>query len=399
MQTVVVGSTSPARGEGSFLVVGDGRDRIRDLDWFTDNGVSPLGYNNYLMNRWIFDFQKSLAPHRQPQVFQSETAERCADVLCSATGMDRVFFANSGTEATEAALKLARLWWHKRGQPGRDLILTLPNNFHGRTGLSMAASDSAKYHKAGFGMPPPGHAVLNLFQEERHYPDNGMAVYGGADKVPWHRVAAVITAPVRGNNVVEPYPDGAMKALRKLCDDMDTLLIFDEVQSGSGRAGFIDPAIDAVPDILCLGKGLAAGFPMSAMLARGDISDTFRPGEHFSTFGGSTNLVMHIAANFMEWVVEHGADIRALGERFRVGLAKIVGIADVKGIGMMTAFTPDYQGYDAFQLCEAAKSEGLLMITFRKDGQIKLYPPLNSESAEITFGLRALAAAMASVRK
>lgn len=400
MQTVATGDIVPVTGYGPWLLDSNSN---KFLDWFTDNGVSPLGYNDPMVNHWMLEFIKRQTPHRQPQVYQSPTAEACAQTLCVATGMDKVFFANSGAEAAEAAIKLARLYWHKRGAEGRDLILTLPNNFHGRTGLSMAAGDSATYHKRGFGAPPLGYGVLNLFNESRHYPDNGMVVYDKTIAVPWHRVAAIITAPVRGNNVVEPYAPGQMAHLRSLCDQSGSLLIFDEVQSGSGRAGwaaaFMDPTIGAIPDILCLGKGVAAGFPMSAMLARGEVADTFRPGEHFSTFGGSTNMILYIADSFMRWVQQNDVSIRAMGLTFREALAMIPGIVDVKGLGMMVAFTPDYQGYDALQLCEAAKSEGLLLVTFRRDGQIKAYPPLNIGTTDLMAGIRKLKSAMAKVRR
>jgi acetylornithine/succinyldiaminopimelate/putrescine aminotransferase len=338
--------------------------------------------------------------------------------------MDKAFFANSGTEANEAAIKLARkYWWDKQGQPmqlrskpnphdpsgqlgtlkrsgtlaataHRHVILTMEGNFHGRTGHSMAAGDYrvSPYHRHGFGDPPLGYGVLsNDFQQ---------VVTDGEEHMPlgpeWDTVAAVIMAPVLGNNVVTTYNAAFWTRLQELHEQHGFLLIFDDVQAGSGRAGHFaswqHPDCGLQPDIMTLAKGMAMGFPMSVMLAGEDIAEAFTPGTHFNTFGGSP-FMCHMACKMIEWLDEHILEVRANGEYIRTALANMPWMHDVDGWGMLNAFTPDFEfhGYNGYDFIHEARKHGLSLVTHRPFGPIRFTPRLNIERIELTIALDLLA--------
>lgn len=404
MKTVTNVGFNAAAGKGASLVDENGKAH---LDWFNDNGVTPLGYNDPYLTQAMTHFMLSGAPHRQPQVYGSHTANGYARALCDATAMDGVFFSNSGAESVEAAIKMARLYWHKQGQP-RHGIVSLPNQFHGRAGFTMAASDSAPYHREGFGPMPEGFLLWQPdagnteprgpFQ--RHY-DNGRQPLAEED-IDWPSVAAIVLAPVLGNNVVEPYPEWLWNRINAIRERYGCLVIFDEVQTGMGRCGYISaqeaPEVGTRPDIITFGKGMAGGWPIAATLARGQVADAFFPGSHFSTFGGSSNAIIHVAHAYLAWVTSHAPQVRENMKQFAIRLGQMDGVDTATSFGGMVQFVPDYDGYDAIQLMERCRANGLLIVTFRKSGPIKVYLPLNSRSTDVQRGLRTLQAALAELK-
>ena len=386
---------------GSQLQMADG---TCCLDFWGDEGVASLGYNSDIMRQAINDFLDTGLPHRLPQVYNSATRSALAEKLCSELGYDRVFFANSGTEANEAAIKLARLFHHKSGRANKMGILTLPNNFHGTTGLAMASCDStdSPRRKEGFGPMAAGFGVLDLDEtdprrwEVRWHP--GTDGYGDGD------VGAVICAPILGNNCVKVYPPGYLQALREWCDERGALLIYDEVQSGCGRTGhraaFQHPMVGVKPDIISLGKGIALGFPMTATLAMEHVASVMEPGCHYSSFAGG-DFICHMAMALQSWLDVNQNSIHRRGKQITAAMERMPWIKQVDGIGLMRAFTPDFanNGYDGPQFCAQAAKNGLLLATFRRYGAIRFNPPLNVRGSELNEAFEILEATHLALAK
>lgn len=391
------------------------------LDFWGDEGVCSLGYNSPDYRVMLETFHSSQSPHQLPDVYPHAKRWEAAEIICDRTGMDRIFFANSGTEANEAMIKIARKhWWDREGQPmaseqfigetsgkvrsrpsgalartaERYQILTMAGNFHGRTGLSLAATDPrvSPYHRWGFGPPAPGFGVIDCIEVEGR-PHFVQVVTDGVEHEPkaieWHRVAAITMAPVLGNNLVHTYPRTFWEALGRLREAHGMLVMFDDVQAGNGRAGYHatwqHPDIAETlgqPDIMALGKGMAMGFPMSAMLASEDVAKAFTPGVHFNTFGGSP-LVCHAATHYYKWLDDNLGRVRRHGDTIRKTLLAHEWVESVDGWGLLNAFTPKWEGFDGFQLCHAARAKGLSVVTHRQFGPIRFTPPMNIQIADI----------------
>lgn len=382
--------------QGSYLRTDDGR---KLLDFWGDEGVASLGYNSPDVRLAIRNFLASGLPHRLPQTYGSASRTELAAKLCSELGFDQVFFANSGTEANEAAIKLARLYQHKSGCPDKMGVLTLPNNFHGTTGFAMAACDSvdSPRRKEGFGPMPAGFGVLNLDAETGEgmiewSPESLSAGFGE------HDVGAVICAPILGNNCVQVYGHDFLLRLREWCDDHGALLLYDEVQSGCGRTGyraaFQHPDVGVKPDIISLGKGIALGFPMTATLAMNNVAQAMEPGCHYSSFAGG-DFICQMALHLQRWLDAHLDEVHDKGALITRKFAELPWVLSDDGYGFMRAFTPDFAkfGYNGFQFCAEASRHGLLLATFRAHGAIRFNPPLNVSVEELDEAFQALEAA------
>jgi len=374
------------------------------LDYWGDEGVCSLGYNSPEVFRAIHKFLGTGYPHQLPDIYPHPLRYQLADMLCERTGMDRVFLANSGTEANESAIKIARKYWWDRGKhtkyddkvAERHIIFTIEGNFHGRTGLSLAAGDFrvSPYHRWGFGPLPEGFAVLTADPDWTR-PVFKQVVSNGEEHEPvepdWESAAAIILAPVLGNNCVRTYPQAFFDELMYIRQKYGVLLIFDDVQAGSGRAGAYATwqHYNVKPDIMTLAKGMAMGFPMSAMLATEKVARTFTPGVHFNTFGGSP-FVCHMAIEMLRWLDDHMEEINEKGKFIREWLASLDDcIGAVDGIGMLNAFTPvwDELPFDGFQLIREARKHGLSMATHRASGPVRFTPPLNVAMEEINTAI------------
>lgn len=395
------------------------------LDFWGDEGVCSLGYNTPQLLQAIQSFLGTGAPHQLPDVYPNKVRWDAAELICRSTEMDRIFFANSGAEANETAIKLARKFaWDQEGKPmenenyigevsgevrtrrsdryaavaKRHVVLTVAGNFHGRTAFAMAAADFrvSPYHRFGYGPLPMGFGVLD--------PDQGwqQVVTDGREheaRTPdWSTVAAVTLAPVLGNNVVHTYSREFWEQLGALRKQHGFLIIHDDVQAGSGRAGHFatyqglhEDAELVRPDILCLGKGIALGFPMSAVLASERVTASFTPGVHFNTFGGSP-WVCHMASVYYRWLGENLDKVRANGERIRLAFASRPWIKHHDGMGMLNAFTPDFErfGYSGYNFSHRARDFGLSLVTHRPYGPIRFTPPMNISDADLARALDAL---------
>jgi len=361
------------------------------LDFFADVGTASLGYNSPHARAALARMLGDAIPIHSPNLFQHEERNRAARRLCEATEMDRVFFCNSGTEAAEAAIKAARKYhYDRRGDYSRNDILTAVGGFHGRTMGALAAGDGPRHHLDGFA--PLCSGFRRALTPETDF-----------DTLRTD-LAAVMLAPVFGNNDVWEYPDGFLLKLSEWCKATGTLLIFDEVQSGSGRTGRMTYAqrIGVKPDIICLAKGVAAGAPVGATLFRGEVAETFTPGSHFSTFGGNPFSCVMVNA-MLDWLFgdeDNGAEgaklwtVSPKGEGLKDAIAeRLPKATNVRGPGMLLAFdTPA----DSITLARECEKRGLLIGAFRKGpGPVKITPPLNVTEDELAEGVSKLAEAHA----
>jgi acetylornithine/N-succinyldiaminopimelate aminotransferase len=372
------------------------------LDFWGDEGVASMGYNSTEFVTAMQAFMASGQPHRLPDVYPHELRFAAAEIICSRTGMDRLFFSNSGTEANEAAIKLARKYWWDReaaeGQPGfgdsfpqhkncarRHKIYTIAGNFHGRTGYSLAASDFqvSPYHRVGFGVSAPGFGVISDDLKEVAF--DGV-VLGGESEPDWTKVAAVMMAPVLGNNLVKTYPKEFWERLEAARAKHGFLIIFDDVQAGNGRAGHFATwqKYGVKPDIMTLSKGIAMGMPMSVTLASEAVAASFTLGVHFNTFGG-TLLCCHLAIALYQWLDANIEKVRANGDYIREQFASRKWISHFDGSGMLNAFQPDFStfGYNGYQFIAESRARGLAIVTHRELGMIRFTPPLNVSRVDL----------------
>ena len=304
--------------------------------------------------------------------------ERLGDALCASTGMERVFFCNSGTEANEAAIKLARLHGFHR-QVAEPTILVLDNAFHGRTMAALAATGNAKAQE-GFGPLPAGFVRV---------PFNDLdAIDAAAAEHP--NIVAILAEPIQGEGGIRVPDAGYLQGLRRRCDDQGWLLMLDEIQTGVGRTGtwLACQQEDVTPDVVTLAKALGNGVPVGACLARGVAADVLGPGSHGSTFGGNP-LAASAGLAVMETIAEEQLPARAaeLGERmlrrFREALADEPMVVDIRGRGLMLGIELDRPCGDLVRL---ALDEHLL-INVTAQSVIRLLPPLiitNDEADHIT---------------
>lgn len=286
---------------------------------------------------------------------------------------DRVFFCNSGAEANEAAIKLARKYFYDRGEAHRHRILALEQSFHGRTFATLSATGQEKIRK---GFDP----ILNGFD---FAPFNDIeALKNGVNET----TCAVMIEPIQGEGGVRCPSEGYIEAVRKVCDETGTLLIFDEVQTGIGRTGrlFAYEHYDAAPDIMTLAKALGNGLPIGAMLAREDVAAAFQPGSHASTFGG-TPLITAAALEVLrvmerENIIEN---CREVGEYFRGQLLELQKrhpvIQDVRGVGLMIGMSLSIEGLPIVNAC----MEKGFLINCVQEKVLRFVPPLIITKNEI----------------
>lgn len=365
-------------GHGSMLM-GNG---IPYIDFFTDVGTASLGYAAPEHERALKRVLRSGLVHH-PILFRNADRDLAAERLCAMTGMDKVFFSNSGAESVECAIKIARKhWWDNKGKTngGHPIIFCQRGSFHGRTLAGVAAGDGPWYHRSGFEPLPQG---FGHFERWRDVPEDA---------------AAIMISPIFGNNDVKPFSGSSwdenvkeLRLLRNYCDQEGIILIFDEVQSGGGRCGAVtySEKIGVRPDILTLGKGIAAGAPVGATLARGDFANQITPGVHFSTFGGNP-LCIAFLDEMLDWLSkrENIARIEATGslmERMLVGATHVL---NIRRQGMLIGVDLDI---DTLNLAHECKDGGLLLGAFRQGpGVLKLTPPLNITDIELNAGMKVL---------
>jgi len=293
-------------------------------------------------------------------IYYTEEQVRLAELLVKVSPHQKAFFCNSGAEANEGAIKLARKY------TGKGEIIAMENSFHGRTITTITATGQHKYKK-NFGPLTPGF---------KHVP------YGDVEAVReaiTHKTAAVLVEPIQGEGGIIIPPEGYLEELKKVCHENDVLLIFDEVQTGFGRTGemFASQTFKVAPDITTLAKAIAGGFPMGAVLASEEVGNAFEPGDHAATFGGGP-LACAAALASIQTIQDEGllAQSRSRGECFKTQLKDLFQeygmVEDVRGRGMMLGME---MGMPCASMVDEMRQQGVL-VNCTAGNVLRFVPPL-----------------------
>lgn len=346
MQTYARQPVAFVRGEGTILWDSEGK---RYLDFLGGLAVTSLGHAHPAVADALADQARTLL-HVSNLYLNAEQPQLAARLDRLLGGGGRVFFANSGAEANECAIKLARRYGQSNGGPARYEVLAAYASFHGRTLTTLAATGQPQKHEP-FQPLPPGF---------RHVPFADVDALAG---VLDERVCAVLLEPLQGEGGVNVAPAGYLEAVRALCDEREALLIVDEVQTGLGRTGrwFGFQHSDVQPDVVTMAKALGNGVPIGACWARADVAAAFRPGDHASTFGGQP-LAARAALAVLDVMEAEDVPARAAraGAVLRDALAALPGVVNVRGAGLLLAaeLAP---GIEAGPVASACLEAGLVL--------------------------------------
>jgi acetylornithine/N-succinyldiaminopimelate aminotransferase len=357
-----------ARGEGVWLWDTEGK---RYLDGLSGIAVNGLGHAHPRFVQALSD-QAARLVHAS-NLYRIPEQERLAELLCGLSGMDNVFFCNSGCEANEAAIKLARLYGHQKGVE-QPTIVVMERAFHGRTIATLSATGARKV-QAGF------EPLLSGFLRVPYDDLQTLAQVAAHNK----NIVAVLVEPIQGEGGIQVPDDGYLPQLRAACDRHGWLLMLDEVQSGIGRTGkwFAHQLTGIRPDVMTLAKGLGNGVPIGACLAAGAAAQVFHPGNHGSTFGGNplSCVAAHTTLSIIaeEQLLDNAVRI---GDLIRTGLherlARQPAVRQIRGRGLMVGIDLDRP---CGSLVQAALDRGLL-INVTADTVLRLLPPLIMQPAQ-----------------
>ena len=357
------------RGQGSTLVDSDDN---KYLDCLSGIAVCGLGHAHPELADVLFEQAKNL--WHTSNLYRVELQESLANSLSKITKQERVFFCNSGAEANEAAIKLAKKHGSDKGIKD-PTIVTMNGSFHGRTMATLSATGNPKVH-SGFSPLLQGFSHIDYDSAEE-----------AARAIQARDVVAVLVEPIQGEGGIVVPEKGYLSKLRKLCNDTDTLLMLDEVQTGIGRTGewfaFQEEGIQ--PDVLTIAKGLGNGIPIGACLAKGAAGNVLTPGTHGSTFGGNP-LVARVALKVLEIIEREGLLERArhLGEwirhQFKEKLESLAGVIEIRGRGLMIGIELDRP---CAEIVELALKEKLL-VNVASGNVVRLLPPLILKDEEAT---------------
>ncbi|MCI8878535.1 MAG: aspartate aminotransferase family protein [Oscillospiraceae bacterium] len=365
------------RGRGATLWDTEGKEYI---DFTSGIGVCSLGYANEAWAKAIYD--QAMKVGHISNLFYTEPYARLASKLVPAAGMAAAFFGNSGAEANEGMIKLARKYSFEKYGKGRATIITLKNSFHGRTITTLKATGQDHFHEYFFPF------TEGFRYAEANNMDSLMAEADGD-------VCAVMMELIQGEGGVNPLQREYVQSVAKLCREKDWLLLIDEVQTGIGRTGtlFAFQQFDIEPDVLTFAKGIAGGLPFGGFLVNEKCRNVLRAGDHGSTFGGNPmaaaagNVVMDaMTPAFLE-------EVQKKGEYLRRGIAALNSpyVSGVRGMGLMIG--AGIQGMAHKELKDKLMAEGLLCLTAGSD-TLRLLPPLVITEAEIDKGLEIMARVM-----
>lgn len=367
------------RGQGARLWDADGKEY---LDFLAGIAVNGVGHCHPNVVRAIQEQAATLI--HTSNLYHTAPQAALADKLAQISAFDRAFFCNSGAEANEAALKIARKWGKAKGGERKFHIVTAERSFHGRTMATVTATAQPKY-QAPFTPLVPGFAYV---------PFNDIAALESAVT---EEICAVLLEPIQGEGGVYPAHQKYLEAARDLCDKHGALLIFDEVQTGVGRTGkwWAYEHFGVVPDIMTLAKSLGGGVPIGACLARGDAAETFVPGDHGSTFAGNPLAASAALAVLQTVEDEHLlANAHAMGAYFVQRLREAPTgdkIAEVRGLGLMLGV--ELKAPDARRVQSEALERGLILNAIG-DHILRLLPPLIINKADIDQAMDVLKAVL-----
>ena len=361
-------------GKGSYLYASDGK---KYLDFVSGIAVNSLGHAHPKLVKTIKDQSKKL--WHVSNSFQIPEGERLAKKLCQKTFADYVIFQNSGAEATEAAIKVARRYFYSLGKPKKNRILCIKNSFHGRTIAAIFASGSKKMTE-GFGPKVQGFDHFNFGDHKK------------LNKLITKKTAAIMVETIMGEGGIKVIPDWCLKGLRKICNKKGVLLILDEVQCGIGRTGdfFAFDNSKVKPDIVPIAKGIGGGFPLGAVLMNKKVASGMIAGTHGSTFGGNPlamkigNEVMNIISkkNFLNNVKKNSKYFHNQLNKIKEKFPKL--IKDVRGKGFLIGLQL-YKDQTNF-IRDLMKNK---LLTIRAaENVIRILPPLNVKKKEINQALK-----------
>lgn len=379
MQTYARFPLAFVKGEGCYLWDADGK---KYLDWLGGIAVNSLGHSHPEILEVIR--RQSAELIHTSNLFYTEPQARLAKLLCEHSFADRVFFCNSGAEANEAAVKLARKWGKFSRKPDRFQILTVKQSFHGRT-LAMIAATGQDKVKQGFDPIPEGFHTVEYHDLDR------------MKEAITPQTCAIMVEPVLGEGGILFHSEDYLRGLRKLCDEHELLLIFDEIQAGMGRTGKVwaYEHYGVPPDILTTAKGLGTGLPIGACLAREEVAAAFTPGTHGTTFGGNP-LVCAVAEKFFQILLQKDflAQVQEVGAYLLSGLSELMEnfkqLKECRGKGMMLGATLDQE---ARPIVDHALAHGLI-INSPQPNFLRFVPPLILTQAQADEGLKILRQAL-----
>lgn len=356
-------------GKGSTVSDDKGKQYI---DFGSGIGVTAFGFCD---NQWKMAVEMQLDKlQHTSNLYFTEPCAKLAEMLCEKSGMKKVFFANSGAEANEGAIKFARKYSFDKYGEGRSTIITLENSFHGRTITTLSATGQDVFH-----------TTFAPFTEGfRYCPANDIEKL---NEMADDDVCAIMFECVQGEGGVNNLDYDFVKAIEKLSVEKDILMIVDEVQTGNGRTGryFAYQNYDIMPDIVSTAKGLAGGLPMGAVLFGEKLKDTVTPSSHGSTFGGNPicaagaiSIVSRIDDDFL-------AEVRRKSDYIKSALLKLGGVKSVSGMGLMLGIETEKNSKDIANEC---LKKGLLVLTAKE--KVRLLPALNITQCELDRGLKIL---------
>jgi acetylornithine/N-succinyldiaminopimelate aminotransferase len=362
------------RGEGVRVWDSDGKDY---LDFISGIGVNAVGHCHPEIAKAIESQLKKLL--HCSNLYHINLQTKLAEALCEVSFADKVFFSNSGAEANEAAIKLARRFGSK-AEGRRYEIITMKGSFHGRTLATLKATAQTKYQN-GFGPFLPGF---------KYSPFNDLK---GVKKAISPKTCAVMLEPIQGEGGINVASEAFLRELRQFCDEKEILLILDEVQCGLGRTGkmFAYQHYGIEPDVMTLAKPLGGGMPIGATLAKEKVASAFEPGTHASTFGGNP-LACSAALAFLKVVKKENLveKARESGNYFQAGLEelkkKFPFVKEVRGKGLMIGLELGFSGKDIVKRC---RERGLL-INCTVEKVLRFLPPLIVEERDINESVKIL---------
>ena len=370
-------------GTGSWLVEQDGR---RFLDLGAGIAVNALGHAHPALVAALTEQAGAL--WHVSNLYNIPAQQKLADALVAQTFADTVFFTNSGTEACELAVKMARKYWYDKGTPERSEIITFSGAFHGRSSAGIAAAGSEKMTK-GFGPLLPGFTHLEFGDHE--------ALQAAVSD----QTAAIMVEPIQGEGGIRPLPDVCLKGLRELCDTHGILLILDEVQCGMGRTGklFAHEWAGITPDIMMVAKGIGGGFPLGAVLATENAASGMTAGTHGSTYGGNP-LACAVGAKVMEIIADDAflAEVNRKAALMRQKLEGLIAaypdvFESVRGSGLMLGLKCKANNAE---FVKAGYGQGILTVP-AADNVVRLLPALNIADEDIAQAVTRLDAAAAQL--
>lgn len=373
MSTYAYLDAAIAKGEGVYLY---DTNNNKYIDFTSGIGVNSLGYNN---PNWVKAISNQAATMQHcSNIFLNPVTAELSNKLTSIADMDKVFFANSGAEANEGAIKLARKYSFDKYGAGRNKILSLKKSFHGRTLATLTATGQDKFHNYFFPFPEGfDYVEANNIEDFKAKATND--------------VCAIMMEAIQGEGGLHPLNKNFVQEVAKICGEKDIVLIFDEIQAGVGRTGklFGFNNFDVKPDIITLAKGLGAGLPIGAVLANEKLSSVLNPGDHGTTFGGNpvscagALVVLDEICNeeTYEKVLKNSDLIKS-----KIKDANLSEVVEIRGIGLMLGI--EIKG-NSSEIQKKALANGLLVLTAGPN-VVRLLPPLVITEKEVLEGLEIL---------